>query len=47
MAAATAEVLAHFGTDQWIRIFDTLSEAVTAAPVTARSKTWQPYSRAA
>ena len=40
-------MLAHFGTDQWIRVFDTLPEAVTAAPVTARSETWQPYSRAA
>jgi anti-anti-sigma factor len=39
--------LAYFGTDQWIRVFDTLPEAVTAASVAAGTKTWQPLTRAA
>jgi anti-anti-sigma factor len=39
-------LLAYFGTDQWIRVFDTLPEAVAATPVTAKP-TWSPYRQAA
>jgi anti-anti-sigma factor len=50
VASSTAQprwLLAEWGDDRQIRVFDTLPEAVTAAPVTVRAETWQPLTRAA
>ncbi len=40
-------LLACFGTDQWIRVFDTVSEAVTAMSAAAKLRTWSPDLQAA
>jgi anti-anti-sigma factor len=40
-------LLAFFGADQWIRVFDTLPEAVTAMPVIAMPENPAPYRQAA
>lgn len=40
-------LLAEFGDDRRVRVFDTLAEAVTAMPMTARPRNWSPYRQAA